>query len=253
MSIPSLIFMCFAGFLAAFVDSIAGGGGIISVPAYMLIGLPQAMVNGTNKFTSTAASCTSSIKFIKSGKVDFKILKYTLPFTTIGAIIGAGTALSIPDSFLKTIISILIVFIGIYTYFSKKLGLDENFKGYTVKNIILTSILALFIGFYDGFFGPGTGTFLIFGLVSIFGFEFTKAAANAKVINFTSNIVALTVYAIGGKIVLAYGIPVAIFAIIGAKFGTQFALKNGSKFIKPIFIIISFLTASKLIIEMLIK
>lgn len=252
MSIPFLIFMCFAGFIAAFVDSIAGGGGLISVPAYMLIGLPPAMVNGTNKFSASSASFTSSIKFIKSKKADFKILKFALPFTVIGSIIGAGTALSIPESFLKTIISVLIIFIGIYTYFSKKLGLDENFTGYTTKNIIFTCILALSIGFYDGFFGPGTGTFLIFGLIAIFGFDFTKASGNARVMNFTSNIVALIVYAINGKILYAYGIPVAVFSIIGARLGTQFALKNGAKFIKPIFIIISFLTALKMIVELFI-
>lgn len=253
MTVPSLIFMCFAGFIAAFVDSIAGGGGLISVPAYMLIGLPPTMVNGTNKFSATSASFTSSIKFIQSKKADFKILKFALPFTVIGAIAGAGTALSIPESFLKTTISTMIVFIGIYTYFSKKLGVEENFTGYTTINIIFTCTLALFIGFYDGFFGPGTGTFLIFGLIAIYGFDFTKASGNARIMNFTSNIVALIVYAINGKILYAYGIPVAIFSIIGAKFGTQFALKNGAKFIKPIFIIISLLTASKMIIEMLLK
>ena len=251
MSVPYLIFMCAAGFIAAFVDSIAGGGGLISVPAYLLIGLPPAMVNGTNKFSATSASLTSAIKFIKSKKADFKILKFTLPFTVIGAMTGAGTALSIPESFLKTIISVLIVFIGIYTYFSKKLGVDENFTGYTTKNLILSCILALCIGFYDGFFGPGTGTFLIFGLIAIYGFDFTKASGNARVMNFTSNVVALLIYALNGKIIYAYGIPVALFSIVGAKFGTQFALKNGAKFIKPIFIIISLLTALKMIIEIL--
>lgn len=251
MSIPSLIFICIAGFVAAFVDSIAGGGGLISVPAYLLIGLPPTMVNGTNKFSATTASLTSAIKFIKSKKADFKILKVILPFTVIGAILGVNTALSIPESFLKSIITILIMFIGFYTYFSKNLGMVENFKGYTKKNFILASILALCIGFYDGFFGPGTGTFLVFGLIAIFGFDFTKASGNARVLNFTSNIVSLILYAFNGKILYAYGMPVAVISIIGAKLGTQFALKNGSKCIKPIFIIIALLTAAKMIFGMI--
>lgn len=251
MSIPSLIFVCIAGFVASFVDSIAGGGGLISVPAYLLIGLPPTMVNGTNKFSATCGSLTSSIKFIKSKKADFKILKIALPFTIIGAIIGVNTALSIPENFLKTIITVMIIFIGIYTYFSKNLGLKDSFKGYASKNMILACLLALAIGFYDGFFGPGTGTFLTFGIIAIFGFDFTKASANARVLNFTSNIVSLILYAINGRILYQYGIPVAIFAVIGAKFGTQFALKNGAKFIKPIFIIISFLTAVKMIVDII--
>ncbi|QSX05075.1 TSUP family transporter [Sedimentibacter sp. zth1] len=249
MSIFSLIFVCIAGFVAAFVDSIAGGGGLISVPAYLLIGLPPTMVNGTNKFSATSASLTSSIKFIKSKKADYRVLKFALPFTVIGAIIGVNTALSIPESFLKTIITVLIIFIGFYTYFSKSLGIKENFKGYTVLNIIFSCILALFIGFYDGFFGPGTGTFLTFGLITIFGYDFTRASGTARVMNFTSNIVSLILYAVNSRIMYTYGIPVAIFAIIGANLGTRFALKNGSKFIKPIFIIIALATAIKMIVE----
>lgn len=252
MQILAYIFICIAGFIAAFVDSIAGGGGLISVPAYLLIGLPPTFVNGTNKFSATSASLTSSIKFIKNKKADFRILKFTLPFTVLGAIIGVNTALSIPESFLKSIITILIIIIGFYTYFSKSLGIKENFKGYTLKNYILACTLAIVIGFYDGFFGPGTGTFLTFGMIAIFGFDFTKASGNARVSNFISNIVSLILYAINGRILYKYALPVAFFAILGARLGTKFALKNGAKFIKPIFIIIAMATAIKMIVEMLL-
>lgn len=251
MQILTYIFICAAGFIAAFVDSIAGGGGLISVPAYLLIGLPPTYVNGTNKFSATSASLTSSIKFIRSKKADFKILKYALPFTIIGAIIGVNTALSIPESFLKSVITILIIIIGFYTYFSKSLGIKDNFTGYSIRNYVLTCILALGIGFYDGFFGPGTGTFLTFGLIAIYKFDFTKASGNARVMNFTSNIVSLALYAVNGRILYKYAVPVAIFAVIGARLGTKFALKNGSKFIKPIFIVIALATAIKMIVEIL--
>lgn len=251
MNITYLIFICIAGFIAAFVDSIAGGGGLISVPAYMLIGLPPSMVNGTNKFSATCGSFTSSLKFIRNKKADLKILKIALPFTIIGAILGVKTALNIPEEFLKTIFSTLIIFIGIYTYFSKKLGMEENFKGYTKKNYILVCILATLLGFYDGFFGPGTGTFLTFGIIFIFGFDFTKASGCARIMNFTSNIISLILYALNRRILFKYGIPVAICAILGAKLGTQLALKNGAKFIKPIFIMIALATATKMIIEIL--
>lgn len=249
MEMLSLIFICVAGFVAAFVDSIAGGGGLISIPAYMLIGLPPTMVNGTNKFSATCASLTSSIKFIKNKKADFKILRIALPFTVIGAILGVSTALSIDESMLKSIITVLIILIGFYSYFSKSLGLTENFKGYNLKTMVLACVLALSIGFYDGFFGPGTGTFLTFGMIWIFGFDFTNASGNARVMNFVSNVVSLVLYAINGKIMFFYGIPVGICAIVGARIGTHYALKNGSKFIKPIFIVIALATASKMVFQ----
>ncbi len=251
INIPSLIFLCAAGFLAAFVDSIAGGGGLISIPAYMFIGLPQVLVNGTNKFSASCGMIMSASKFIKNKKADMNVLKFAIPLTAIGAALGVSTALSIPDNILRSIVSVMIVIIGVYTYFSKSLGLAENFKGYTKKNTLMVCVLALLLGFYDGFFGPGTGAFLCFALISIYGFEFTKASGTARVLNLTSGLVSLTLYAFSGNVAYMYGIPVAIFAILGGKLGTQFALKNGAKFIKPIFIIMSILTAIKMVFDML--
>ena len=186
--ITKIIFLCIAGFLASFVDSIAGGGGLISIPAFMLAGLPPHMVLGTNKFSATAGSFTSSLKFIKSGKANFKLLKYLIPFTFIGAILGVKAVLNIDQKFLTGLVLVLIMFIGVYTFFSKSLGLEDKFYGLTKKSVIYGIILALSLGFYDGFFGPGTGSFLIFGLISIFGFNFVSSSANARILNFISNV-----------------------------------------------------------------
>ncbi|MGH4138210.1 TSUP family transporter [Clostridium sp.] len=249
--ITKIIFLCIAGFVAAFVDSIAGGGGLISVPAYMLAGLPAHMVLGTNKFSSTAGSFTSSLGFIKSGKANFKLLKYLIPFTFIGAMLGVRAVLNIDQKFLNGLVLILIMFIGIYTLFSKSLGLEDKFQGLTKKNVIWGIILALSLGFYDGFFGPGTGSFLVFGFISIFGFNFVSSSANARVLNFTSNITSLILFAINGKINYTIGLPVAICMILGAKLGTSVALKKGSKLIKPIFVTMSLAVALKMLLTML--
>ena len=175
----TIILLCMAGFLASFVDSIAGGGGLISVPAFMLAGLPPHMVLGTNKFSATAGSFTSSLGFIKSGKANFKLLKYLIPFTFIGAILGVKAVLNIDQKFLTTLVLILVLFIGIYTLFSKSLGLEDKFQGLTKKNVAGGILLALSLGFYDGFFGPGAGSFLVFGFINIFGFNFVSSSANA--------------------------------------------------------------------------
>lgn len=244
----NIFLLCLAGFVAAFVDSIAGGGGLISVPAYQLAGLPPRMVLGTNKFSASCASFTSSLKYLRSGKGDKKLLKYTVPFTLMGAGIGVSVALNIDERILSAIIVVMVMIIGIYSLFSKNIGIKESLKPLNKKRITLVLILALTLGFYDGFFGPGTGSFLIFGLIHILGYEFTKASANARVMNFASNIASLILFASSQNINYQYGIPVAICSIIGARLGTNVALKNGAKIIKPIFVSMSLLISLKLLL-----
>lgn len=245
-----LIFLCVAGFLASFVDSIAGGGGLISVPAYMLA-MPNAhFALGTNKFSATTGSLTSMLKFARSGKVNFKVLKFIAPFTLIGAVLGVNTVLQVDQKLLSSLVLVLILFVGVYSLFSKNIGLNNTFEKITTKNIILGIVLGFSLGFYDGFFGPGTGSFLIFGLIYIFGFDFVNASGNAKVLNFVSNISSLIMFAIHGRINYLYGIPVAVFMIIGARFGTKLALNKGAKLIKPIFVVMSLGVAVKMLYQM---
>lgn len=243
-----LIFLCIAGFLAAFVDSIAGGGGLISVPAFLMAGIPPHLTLGTNKFCATSGSLTSSLKFAKSKKVNFNLIKYLIPFTLLGSVLGVIVVGFIPSNFLQGIVFVMVLFIGIYTIFSKSLGMEDKHIELTKKSILYGMIFAFCLGFYDGFFGPGTGSFLIFGFIKIFGYDFTKATGNAKFLNFISNISALIMFAIKGQILYAYAIPIAVFMIIGAKLGTKLAIENGAKFIKPIFIVMSLGVGIKLLI-----
>lgn len=247
--VTKILFLCGAGFLAAFVDSIAGGGGLISVPAFLISGISPHLALGTNKFCSSAASFTSSFQFAKSKKVDFNLLKYLVPFTLLGAIVGVNTVLKVNESFLYSLVLILILFVGLYTIFSKSIGINSTFKGLTKINLTFGIILAFSLGFYDGFFGPGTGSFLIFGLIKIFGFDFVQSAGNGKILNFTSNITALVLFALNNQISYVMGIPVAFSMIIGAKFGTSLAINKGSKLIKPIFITMSLAVAIKMLVQ----
>ncbi|MDW8799761.1 TSUP family transporter [Clostridium sp. A1-XYC3] len=247
----NLVFLCTAGFFAALIDSIAGGGGIISVPAFLLAGVSPHIALGTNKFSSSCASFTSSIKFAQSGKVDFKILKYLIPFTLVGAVLGVNTVLAIDTKYLNTIVLVLLLCVGAYSLFSKTIGMEDKFESLNKKNILLGMVLALSMGFYDGFFGPGTGSFLIFGLISIYSFDFVRAGGNGKVLNFVSNITSLVVFAINGSIDYKIGIPVAIFMILGARVGTKVALSKGAKLMKPIFVTMSLAVAVKMLYGMI--
>ncbi len=247
MELKAMIFICIAGFIAAAIDSIAGGGGIISLPAIIATGVPPQLALGTNKFASTCASFTSTLKFAKSKKIHFPLVKYQIPCTVLGASLGVYTALRVDEGFLNWFIVVMIMALTLYTILKKDFGQAGNFKGLDRKKIIYGMLFALALGFYDGFFGPGTGSFLIFLFISIFGFDFTVAAGNGKILNFVSNVVSLILFAISGKIIYLVAIPMAISMIFGAYVGTHIAIHNGAKVIKPIFITIALALVAKLI------
>lgn len=249
----NLIFLCIACFFSAFVDSISGGGSIISIPAFLITGMPPHIALGTNKFASCYSTFSSSLRFAQSNKVDFNLLKYLAPFSFIGAILGVNTLLSIKASYLNTLVLILLLFVGIYSLFSKNIGIEDKFQKLTKKNISYGILLAFILGFYDGFLGAGVGAFLIFGLINIFKFDFVRAGGNCKALNFVGNIAAVSMFALRGQIDYKVGISVAIFMILGARLGTKVALSKGAKLIKPIFVAMALAVASKMLYAILAK
>lgn len=249
MSITIIIILCIVGFAAAFLDSIAGGGGILTVPALMAAGLPPHLTLGTNKFSATNASFTSTLTFLKSKKIHLPLIKYILPFSFFGAVLGVNTVLKINEKYLQVIILILLVFVALNTLFNKNVGTENKFQGLTTKTIIIGCIVGFSIGFYDGFFGPGTGSILLYAFIRIFKFDFTIGTANARILNFTSNVTSLVLFAYYGRIVYAVGIPMALSMIFGAYLGTKTAIKHGGKIIKPIFVTMSLGIVVKLLID----
>jgi uncharacterized membrane protein YfcA len=245
------LFLMFAGFMAAFVDSIAGGGGIISLPALLAAGVPPHLALGTNKFASTGASLTSSIQYTHSDKVDYRLLKFLIPFTLIGAFWGAHTVLKVDQRILAVMVLILVLGVGIYSLFSKKIGENENRYTIKPKSIAGGILLAFGLGFYDGFFGPGTGSFLMFGFITIYGMDFIHAGGNARVLNFVSNITALITFVLQRQVNYWIGFPFLVAMIGGAALGSRMALHKGVKLVKPIFIIMSLAVAGKLLFNLL--
>lgn len=246
-----LFLVCILGFMAATVDAIAGGGGLISLPALLMVGVPPHLALGTNKFAASMASLNSSITFARSGKVNFSLVKWQIPFTIIGAFLGAWAVLRVSSAFLSKAVLVLILMVGIYTLLHKNLGMENKFQGLNFSKIFIGCLFAIALGFYDGFFGPGTGSFLIFSFIALYGFDFVVASANSKVLNFASNIASLLLFAWNGKIFFQYGIPMALFMVIGSYVGTKLAIRRGAQLVKPIFIIMSLLVAAKLIYQSL--
>ncbi|HWQ29630.1 MAG TPA: TSUP family transporter [Negativicutes bacterium] len=245
------ILLCIAGFVGAAVDAIAGGGGLITLPAILAAGVPPHFALGTNKFASSFGAITSAYTFTREGKVYIPLMKYAVPCTLVGSAIGVLTALKLDQGFLRIVILVLIFATAIYTVAKKDFGSEDRFVGLTRKNIVQGCIFAFSLGFYDGFFGPGTGSFLIFLFISIFGFDFTIAAGDSKVLNFVSNFTSLVMFAINGKIYYMLGIPVGLAMIIGARVGSKVAIKNGAKVIKPIFVTIALVLTVKLLVDTL--
>ncbi|MFL0365576.1 sulfite exporter TauE/SafE family protein [Pseudobacillus sp. 179-B 2D1 NHS] len=230
-----LTFLMVAGFAAAFIDSVVGGGGLISIPALLFTGLPPSIALGTNKLAATMGALTSTISFLRSGKVKKQLVLKLLPLSIIGSGIGVYIVQLIPSEFLKPLILILLILVTIYTLFKKDWGMESTFTKLSFKMTLFIIFAAFIIGFYDGFLGAGTGSFLLFAFL-ILGFDFVEAAGNAKVLNFGSNLAALITFILFGSVHFAYGIPMGIAMIIGALAGSRVAIRSGAAYVKVLFI-----------------
>ncbi|MBK5461644.1 TSUP family transporter [Peribacillus butanolivorans] len=250
INLYTLLFLILAGFIAAFIDSVVGGGGLISIPALLFTGISPSAALATNKLASSMGSLTSTISFIRAGKVNFKFVMKLFPLTVIGAILGAYVVHFVSPEILKPLILILLVIVAIYTILKKDWGKDAKYKGLKRKKMIMLIIAIFAIGFYDGFLGPGTGSFLLFSFL-IIGFDFVQAAGNAKVLNFGSNIAALIIFLSMGSVNFVYGIPMGLAMVVGALVGSNFAIKKGAAYVRILFICVTILLIGKNVLNYL--
>lgn len=242
-----LLFLLFcAGTMSGFVDSIVGGGGLISVPAMMLTGLPPAMALGSNKCSSVFGALAASINFYRSGHVNMGLLRRLLPFTVLGAVFGTLLAVALPPLYLKPIIIGLLILVAIVVFFRKEWGEVDRYEADSRSKFYIALGFALAIGLYDGFVGPGTGTFLIFAFIFI-GFDFVKAAGNAKILNLASNVVSLIIFIVLGQVNFLYGGVTAIGQFCGAYLGSGLAIRKGSQLVRTVFLLTTSVMIGKMI------
>jgi uncharacterized membrane protein YfcA len=233
------------------MDAIAGGGGIITLPTYYVVGLPPHMAMGTNKFSSSFGTAISSIKFIKSRNVHFKAAAVSVPCALLGSACGSWLTLFISAETLRYILLVALPLLAVFLLRGDRLK-DGSEKNLPLGKLLFASgIIAFALGAYDGFFGPGTGTFLIIAFNLIAGFNILTAAGNAKIVNFSSNIAALVTFLLSGNIVFALGVPAAACSLAGSWLGASVALKSGAKIIKPMFIFVFVLLLIKITWDML--
>ena len=235
-------------FLAAFLDSAAGGGALISLPAYMLAGFPPHVCSATNKVSAGISALFSTARYVKSGKVLWRPVIFACVGALIGSAVGAKVALLLDEALLLTIMLIALPVVGIVLIASqfrkpKEGEVEQKLPDKWVPLVSL--VVGLAVGFYDGFFGPGAGTFLIFAFNGLLGMELIMAAGSARTVNFASNVASVITYAMGGKVLWMVGLPAAIFSTAGGQLGTYFAMKKGAKFIRPLMIVVVVCLISK--------
>ncbi|QEN08666.1 hypothetical protein EXM22_11955 [Oceanispirochaeta crateris] len=243
-TLTELIILLSAALTAGFVDSIAGGGGLITLPALLAVGIPPHLALGTNKLQASFGSCTAAIRYTGSGLVIRDQLVKAVIFTFIGALTGTVLIQIIPADSLKRVIPFILLAVFIYTLLSPDLGsIDRRAR---MKISMFYTLAGLTLGFYDGFFGPGTGSFWTIALVILMGYNLKSATANTKIVNFTSNIVSLILFIIGGNVLFIPGLIMATGQIAGAWMGSHLVIRQGTKFIRIFFLAVVALTIIKL-------
>jgi uncharacterized membrane protein YfcA len=241
LTIATALFLLAASFFAGFIDSIAGGGGLIQLPA-LLIGLPKsetAEVLGTNKLSSIFGTSTAAALYRKQIKPDPKVLiAMGLP-AFLGSAGGAVLASKIPTSSMRPMVLVLLIIVAIYTWFKPDLGKFENLRHLPKRRVQIAAIAGVVFGFYDGIFGPGTGSFLMLILVASLGYAFITASAIAKVVNVATNVGAIMVFGINGAVIWQIGIIMGVANISGAIIGARLAIKGGSTLVRKVFLFVT--------------
>jgi uncharacterized protein len=245
LTVISFMILFATGLCAGFVDAIAGGGGLIALPVLLAIGLPPALALGTNKLQGSFGTLSSAVNFISKGLVDVRQCMAGIVFTLCGAMAGAITIQHMDPGFIRHLIPVLLLVVFFYTLFSRTLGLHPAQP--KMGQHLFYVLFGLGLGFYDGFFGPGTGSFWTGALLIFLGLDMTRAVGTTRVMNFVSNIVALAMFIIGGNVLWSAGLVMAAGQIIGARAGSSLAIKRGAGFIRPFFLTMVFLTIVRLI------
>jgi len=235
------------GLAAGFVDSIAGGGGLISLPVLLNCGLGPRAALGTNKLQGTFGSGSATWHYAQAKTVPLRDCTRGFFFSFLGAALGAVTVQRVQPSFLKQVIPILLVAVAVYILIKPNLGSVELHP--RMKRGCFDVIFGLALGFYDGFFGPGVGTFWVMAYVLGLGFNLTRATGYTKVMNFASNLSSLALFLLGGNVYFLAGLTMGAGQALGARVGARMVISKGTKFIRPIFILVVLAITLKLIYE----
>ncbi|ABN73981.1 TSUP family transporter [Actinobacillus pleuropneumoniae] len=233
--------------IAGFIDAIAGGGGLLTIPALLSAGIPPTMALGTNKLQACGGSFSASLYFVRQKAVNLRQISLLILLTFIGAACGTIFVQMIDVNSLKMLLPFLVLIIGIYFLFSPTVGNEDRKQRISFPLFAFSA--AAGIGFYDGMFGPATGSFFTLAFILLLGFNLPKAVAHAKVLNFTSNFASLIFFMLGGAILWKIGFIMMIGQFIGGTLGARMVVTKGKKLVRPMLVTMSFLMVIKMLYE----
>ncbi len=247
ISIGMLALLFCVALVAGFVDAVAGGGGLIALPALLYTGISPLQALATNKLQGSFGTFASTLKFIRHGHIDLKQMLPAVFLTFAGAATGTFAVQLFSTDFLRLFMPVALVAMVLFFALQPKLG--EQDRHHRIGIWVFAALFGFTLGFYDGFFGPGTGSFFTLAFVLMLGFNLVKATANTKLLNFTSNITSLAIFIIGGHVVWSLGLVMAVGQFAGGFLGAHMTIRHGASLIRPLVIIMSSAMALKLLYD----
>jgi uncharacterized membrane protein YfcA len=240
MEFSILILLCVAAFLAGFVDAIVGGGGLIQTPMGLILlpNLPVASVIGSLKIPSFSGTFFAALQYIKKIEMNWKLLLIMMVVAVPSAFAGSALLTWVSNDFMKPLLLVILSLLLVYTYAKKNFGQHVDKSHSDAQQVLYAILISTTIGFYDGFIGPGTGSFFVLAFIALLGFDFLHASANAKMVNLATNFGSICLFICKGKVIWTVAIPMAICNALGGFIGAKLAINKGNQFIRIFFLII---------------
>lgn len=239
LTLQTFLIVCPMLFLAGLVDAIGGGGGLISLPAYLLAGVPIHQTIATNKLSSTCGTALATLRFIKEGLVNWRLAAPTIVFAMVGSSLGANLSMAAPEGVMEIVLFVALPVVAFIVLNPKIFHDNEAHELILNRKLYLTAMVSAFVvGVYDGFYGPGTGTFLIIAFTVFAKLDIRTSNAQAKVINLTTNITSLVIFLMNGQAIIALGLAAAACNMAGNYVGAGLALTKGSKITRPVIVLV---------------
>ena len=249
-SVWTVLLICIGVFCAGFVDAIGGGGGIISLPSYLLAGVPTHFALGTNKLSSSVGTVASAYRYVRSGCVDWALALPSIALALVGSHLGTRLQLLVAEKYLQYLLLAVLPVVAAVLLRQKKLPEEPgDINKWFQRGIVWGA--SLVVGTYDGFYGPGTGTFLLLIFCGMGKMDVRTASGNVKLVNLASNVGALLTSLAAGKVVIAVGLIAAVFSVLGHYLGAGLTIKNGSKAVRPVIFVVLGLLAVKVLLDLL--
>ena len=249
VSLNLLTLLLGAAFLAGFIDAIAGGGGLITLPALLLAGASPIEALSTNKVQGSFGAATAALSYARAGQVDLRAQRIPALIAFVAGLFGAVLATKLPTETLHLVIPVILI--GVALFFALKRGLSDEDQAARIKPEVFMALCVPLIGSYDGMIGPGAGAFYMIGFVTLAGYGILKATAHTKVLNFSSNIGGLAIFAIFGSTWWLTGLAMGVAQVAGAALGAKLALRVGANVIRPLLVITSVALSIRVFVQML--